>query len=621
MRLPWQKVDDFATPSSPKSKKVNGLKSMLAGKANQSTGSYMIEENHSLSQDSLRSSDEKLKSKKSTSKKKKSGDDNSQGSSSDDLPSARKESNDDLKKKKSSNNDFLFPTSSRKSLDAGVPRARRGSITGLSSPLAAELSASNSSLSSPSAPRKSLDAGVPIARRGSITGIAPQVAAVVAAASPIPILTDSPKSSPKVKAKKDKDREVKKKTKKKDAGPKPPKIGKDGRMKKSVSFTMYDELPMPDGSTVIRHTNTHEPTKSEVPYHKRGKMEYKEKKRKEKEQRKLTGDESGTGESDDESSSEEDELFVVPVLQVLNSSDEALNKQPGNEPHALHFNGRMPQRVDANLKTKITLKSVALAKYAPDIKGMILIDGAHHILENTRDMELKVKIRYLFDDWDSKAEILAERMDPGVLSLALGIEQVASPIASPTTSSDTVNESGSTVLGPVIPETVGFRFTIPVYKTFLPSLYAMLQQMGMDTNQATFQVDGVVVFLVYVYRTKIVPKIESAEPESGSATASSSSLTSPPHSANSSTTLPLGTLGEIKDALPLTISDASKSLDQIAVAKKKAESVKSKSRSSQLDLEDQLVFTLRFEVNFDVEKNAKGCVQSADLLHVGYQTK
>ncbi len=92
-----------------------------------------------------------------------------------------------------------------------------------------------------------------------------------------------------------------------------------------------------------------------------------------------------------------------------------------------------------------------------------------------------------------------------------------------------------------------------------------------DTNQTTFEVEGVIVLVVKIYKTKAKKSSET-------------SLDSVSHS---------------------LLSSGQGSIEP-----------------GNTDVKDDvLLLTVKFEVNFDVEKDSKHAIQHVELLHPGYQSK
>lgn len=471
------------------------------------------------------------------------------------------------------------------------------------------------------------------------------------------------------------EKKEKKKKKPKGLGPKPPKIGKDGVIRRVVSFSEHVERLMPNGKIESAPVNVHENVKGEIPYHKRGKEEYRMKRA----LLKAAAIAAGEKLSDDEEERCENDKELLPSFNLLISADEGPQlKSHSNDidlnSHAIHILGSLPQsHVVNNNGLNISIQSCSISRYSPDIKGVLVIGNSQNILPASDESHyLKTNIQLAFDDWDTKKTISADMMDPGLLNMMLK----SNP-------SDQLkdNYTAPFFTGPnEISEKVGLLFTIPIEELFLPSLYEMLTEMGMEPHQPKFEVEGVIILTVTVYKSRVLfrqisledveteklmdstfdklqiltiqnslsnendatiehdPLNDSFSPEiqitRSSVTEDPKKMSNPelpkiqgPSSDDSSNSsqelsasfndLPIWnhknrTLNSLEDSINSKSPPNSRIL--------KADKHVRQGSTSALDLNDQLVLSVKFEIGFKVEKSQDGgAIKSFDMLHVGYQ--
>ena len=460
----------------------------------------------------------------------------------------------------------------------------------------------------------------------------------------------------------------KKKKKVKGLGPKPPKIGKDGKLRKVVSFAEYDERSNSNGTIDKRPLNTHECAKGEIPYHKRGKEEYRLK-------RHLLKQANASQDNAEEEPDYDVEEENPPSFNILISSEddaEEANKVQDmtSRAHSIKLQGPIPQSISINnIGSAVTLHSFSISRYSPDIKGILVIENSQRLIPASDESHFfKTDVHMYFDDWDTKKSVNADLMDIGVLNMLL-------------------KSSGKSFLGSKndifldkneVSEKTGLIFSIPIDEIFLPSLYEMLSQMGMETNQSTFEVEGVIVLFITVYKSTSLFRGSSIELACNNVNTAidklndltlKNSLSNERLSSLEGSTTDLGPhiqitrssvtekvddknasapeLPGVNDSDPKASDSSllSSSADNLAVwkiissignsksgsptgspsgstivSKPVSEEARSKSSSgSILNLEDQLLLSAKFEIQFTVEKNPNGVVHSFDLLHVGYQ--
>jgi hypothetical protein len=127
----------------------------------------------------------------------------------------------------------------------------------------------------------------------------------------------------------------------------------------------------------------------------------------------------------------------------------------------------------------------------------------------------------------------------------------------------------------------------------------MLTAMGMDTGQANFQVDGVVVLKLSVFKVKRKP------------------IVIPPEQ-------PEIVVVPSFDSLSLDDSNSSATLTDLKKEREEEQQAAPPKPAAPEVEEDPgtLWFNCNYDIAFEVEKDAhKVVVQSADLLHVGYGSK
>jgi hypothetical protein len=502
---------------------------------------------------------------------------------------------------------------------------------------------------------------------------------------PVPIAHNLPASTggSQVVTPEDKKAKEKKKKKPKGLGPKPPKMCKDGKIRRVVSFNEFVERQMASGQIEKGPINVMECAKGEIPYHKRGKEEYKMKKALIRAARIAAGDKL----SEDELSKPEEEDEPPPSFSLMISSEDD-DSQLGDPniiditKHSINFLGPVPQsQVLNNNGLNITIQSFSISRYSPDIKGILVIGNSQKILPSSDETHfLKTDIHLYFDDWDTNQSVAADKMDPGVLNMMLRNTPIADPLK---------KDNMYQILENPDPlqneEKTGLLFTIPLEELFLPSLYEMLKEMDMEPNQPKFEVEGVIVLAITVYKSivlfrgssleglvkeKIIDqtldKLESltlqnslSNEKIGSLEKDSftnmynpdiqitrSSVTGDPRN-TSAPELPKINSDEVSsdssqevgaslDALPIwrvrnSAIDSPKvsppgshtfSSNELSPASKSPNSRQRSRRNSisdELALDDQLVLSTKFEIGFKVEKSPDGGIKSFDLLHVGYQ--
>ena len=509
MRLPWQKGQQapeivLGDASSPLPiKKVPGLREMSKTKANQSTGSYVIYDEHHLggSAEVLKTSDDKVSSGSKSRKKSKKKD---SGSSDEDFTGkgSKKDSTDDIKKKdipaspvpdrsKRASLDVPSAPQRRASVDVSnaptvppsilevppIGRARRGSVID-----------SNSGLSS----KNNLPLMPSPLQSGMIKGLNSPMGSSMNLGSSIN-LSSTTSSNENTAGHQDSHKKKPKKVKGKHA-----KDAKDGR--RCVSFSMVGLVVLPDGSIGEFETNIHEPTKDEIPYHKRGKDEYKEKKRKAKLAKQLARANGELGSSEDDSMESEDDEpgedvlvfpptgFIPPVLPGQDPAAPCLF----NCPHILRMKGPVPQKTTSMDGAALTLHSMDVDRFHPELKGVVVLTKPP-FFDMTFKGDIKIKIQYLFDDWEVQGHQWAEKMDPLALHLLLEPGDKEKAKAAPVKLQN---------------HSLGFLLNFPAFTDFLPNLYTMLAQIGMNTSEENFELDGVMVVKLTVYKS---PKKEGVD--------------------------------------------------------------------------------------------------------------
>jgi hypothetical protein len=244
---------------------------------------------------------------------------------------------------------------------------------------------------------------------------------------------------------------------------------------------------------------------------------------------------------------------------------------------------------------------VYLARYTAEIKGIFILSNArpHLIGLDNEKFDVRIKCALLFDDYDSQINMTLAKMAPWLLDSVLQNHgSMDSPQGSPKGSHEEVKKSVD--LADDNSPHMGFSFSMPVYTVFLPALYAMLTAMGMDTGQANFQVDGVVVLKLSVFKVKRKPIVIPPDlPE-----------------------ILVPSLVPSMDSLSLNDSNSSATLTDL---KKEREDEQAPPKPAVPEVEEDpgtLWFNCNYDIAFEVEKDAhKVVVQSADLLHVGYGSK
>ena len=424
---------------------------------------------------------------------------------------------------------------------------------------------------------------------------------------------------------------------------------------------------MPTGKLESVPVNTHECGKGEIPYHKRGKEEYKLKKALLRAAAIAAG-ESAAEDGIDETN-EDEESDEVPPFNLMISSEEDNGINPKKEiditHHAIHLLGPIPQNVALNA-VNVSIQSFNISRYSPDLKGVLVIANSQNILPSSDESHfLKTDIHLYFDDWDSKKSVSADLMDSGVLNMLLKSNPIETLKNSLVESFDSKEQF----------EKIGLLFTIPIEELFLPALYEMLKDMGMEPDQPTFEVEGVLVLVVTIYKAvtlfrgsslegvakeelydKALNKLESltlqnslsneklSSPQNesfadlpdafspeiqitrSSVTEDTKNISAPelPKSQDSVSDDSSNSSVEISasfDALPLwkvKNSSIKSSIDSPNAATPESGKGSKRNSGSQLDLNDQLVLSVKFEIGFKVEKDPNGAVKSIDLLHVGY---
>jgi hypothetical protein len=276
------------------------------------------------------------------------------------------------------------------------------------------------------------------------------------------------------------------------------KEAKDGR--RCVSFSMVGLALLPDGTIGEFETNIHEPTRDEIPYHKRGKQEYKDKKRKAKLAKQLARANGEVDSSDEESMDSEDDEPGEDVL-VFPPSDYVPPLLPGQDPatpclfncpHILRMKGPVPQKTTSMDGAALTLHSMDVDRFNPELKGVVILTKPP-FFDMTFKGDIKIKIQYLFDDWEVKGHQWAEKMDPLALHLLLEPGD---------------KETAKTAPVKLQNHSLGFHLNFPAFTDFLPNLYTMLAQIGMNTSEPSFELDGVMVIKLTVYKS---PKKEGVE--------------------------------------------------------------------------------------------------------------
>jgi hypothetical protein len=222
-----------------------------------------------------------------------------------------------------------------------------------------------------------------------------------------------------------------------------------------------------------------------------------------------------------------------------------------------------------------------------------------------------------------------------------------------------------------VQEKIGLLFTIPLQELFLPSLYDMLNEMEMEPNQPTFEVEGVIILEITIYKSTVLfrgssldgitvkekildhtlDKLESLTLQNSLSNEKIGSLDHDSFANVYSPEIQI-TRSSVTEDDPRNISapelpkihevnsdddssnssqEVSASLDSMPIWKVKDSTMNSPTESndlptskkkhsgSLLGLDDQLVLSTKFEIGFKVEKSKDGGIKSFDLLHVGYQ--